>query len=81
MIDGKFVIRGPGLGIFLVSEQSWSRTCPAALPSSYEGLLAAVILMGMETTNVLYSQAGPEGGMCYFASLVMTSLEALQIQV
>lgn len=64
MIDGRFVIRGPGLDIFLVSEQSWSRMCPAAISSSYEGLLAAVILMGMETTNMPYSQARPEGGMC-----------------
>lgn len=58
------MIRSPGLGIFLVSEQSWSRTYPAAIPPSYEVLLAAVIWMGMETTNILYSQGRPEGGMC-----------------
>lgn len=54
---------------------------PAAIPPSCEGLLAAVIWKDVETANIPDSQGRLEGGMCQFASLVMTGLEALEIRV
>lgn len=54
---------------------------PAATPASSEGLLAIVIWMDVETADIPDSQGRLDRGMCQFASLVMTGLEALEIRV
>lgn len=71
-------------GSFVTRDPAWAygaRVYPAAIPASSEGLLAAVIGMDVETANIPDSLGRLEGGMCQFASLVMTGLEALEIRV